>query len=90
MTNQVHGTIKEERSRELQNLSNQNEEAFHHGMVGQDHQVLVERWDGQLAKGFTENFVEVEVDAKEDFTGKIISCSIMEAKTHSVIGKINQ
>ena len=90
MPNQVHGTTKEERSRELQNLSNQNEEAFHHGMVGQDHQVLVERWDGQLAKGFTENFVEVEVDAKEDFTGKIISCSIMEAKTHSVIGKINQ
>ena len=88
MANQVHGTIKEERSSELQSLSNRNEEAFHRGMVGQEHQVLVEQWDGQLAKGFTENFVEVEMKAGEDLSGKIISSRIVEAKTHSVIGEI--
>lgn len=88
MVNQVHGTIKEERSRDLQNLSNKNEEAFHQGMVGQEHQVLVEQWDGLKAKGFTENFVEVEIKTSEDFTGEIINCRIMEAKTHSVIGNI--
>lgn len=90
MPNQVHGTIKEERSRELQSLSNKNEESFHRGMVGQDHQVLMERWDGQLAKGFTENFVEVEMETKEDVSEEILNCHIIEAETHSVKAKLKQ
>ena len=90
MSNQIHGTIKEERSRELQNLSNKNEENFHQAMVGGKHLVLLERWDGQFAKGFTENYVEVEIEASEDLSGQIVKCKIISAGIHSVKGEIQQ
>lgn len=72
MPDQVHGSVKESRSRELQKLSDENEERFHAAMLGQKHQVLFEAWKDGLAKGFTENYVEVQVETSHDPSGTIL------------------
>lgn len=88
MADQIHGTVKDARSRQLQELSDRNEEAFHRAMEGQIHHVLVETWDGKTAQGLTENYVEVHLDTDQDPSGKILDCQITKSQIHHVCARM--
>lgn len=88
MTDQIDTKVKECRSFELVDLSDRNEENFHRDMVGQIHQVLFEGGEGDLQRGLTPNFVEVQVPTAEKLKGKIWPVEITGFSVHHCLGRI--
>jgi len=84
MPNQIDGSIKEQRSKVLLNLSDENEEMYNSEYVGKTVEVLFEEKDGDFFKGHTTNYIEVwakgeglenvirMVDIKESCCGHLI------------------
>ncbi len=65
MENQVETAKKEERSRKLIELSNQNEQEFLNKYIGTNVEVLFEQEDKEYIKGHTKNYLEVAVNKGE-------------------------
>ena len=62
MTNQVPGDIKEQRSKELIELSDKNELEYNKFYVGKKVEVLWEETKNGVIKGHTQNYIEVIAD----------------------------
>ena len=65
MQNQVIGTIKEERSRKLIELSNKNQKSQNELDIGKEVEVLFEEQEGEYIKGHTTNYKLVYVKTKD-------------------------
>lgn len=65
MPNQIDGTIKEERSRRLIELSDKNEKMHNEKYIGKEVEVLFEEKDGEYIKGHTTNYKVVKVPYKK-------------------------
>ena len=61
MPNQIDGSKKEERSRKLITLSNENEERYNNEEIGKELKVLWEEKDGDFIKGHTTNYKVVKM-----------------------------
>ena len=59
MPNQIDGSIKEQRSRKLIELSDMNEKKYNSEYVGKKVEVLFEEKDGEFYKGHTKNYIMV-------------------------------
>ena len=64
MSGQIDGKVKEERSRKLINLSNENEKKHNEKYIGKEVEVLFEEKDGEYIKGHTTNYMVVKAPYK--------------------------
>ena len=88
LPNQVDGNIKEERSRRLIELSDNNENGYNQELIGKSVDVLFEEREGKYFKGHTTNYVLVKVETKENLENQILPVEIIETKNLETIGKI--
>ena len=89
MADQVPAAIKDRRSHELLELSDQMERRFHQAMVGAVHPVLFEVAETSgSARGLTTTYVDVIVAADRDLAGEIHSVRITAADTHRCRGEL--
>ena len=71
MPNQIDGTIKEERSNKLMELSNKNEEEYQKQYIGKQVEVLLEDREGEYVKGHTTNYMIVKVKTTDELENMI-------------------
>lgn len=81
MPNQVDGKIKEERSKKLIELSNEDEYKYNKKYIGKQVEVLFEEREGEYLKGHTTNYIVVKHKTdKDDLINKIAKVTVSEAK----------
>ena len=88
MPNQVDMAVKEERSKKLIQLSNQNEERYLDHYIGKQVEVLFEQSEHGYIKGHTKNYLEVkvpEISAKEN---EIRNVKITQKDELELIGNV--
>ena len=97
MPNQIDGTIKEERSRKLISLSNENEIRYNKEYVGKDVKVLFEDEhieNGTIyIKGHTTNYIVVKMkldNCHEEYNNTIQTVKITDTDGVELIGKITK
>ncbi len=69
--NQVPGDVKEERSKKLLKLSDDNEKEYLKSYIGKEVEVLFEEKDGEYYKGHTSNYIMVKTKSSKDLCNKI-------------------
>ncbi|MBP5738068.1 MAG: tRNA (N(6)-L-threonylcarbamoyladenosine(37)-C(2))-methylthiotransferase MtaB, partial [Abditibacteriota bacterium] len=90
MTGQIPEGVKKERAARLNDLTDSLSLEFARKMTGKTYPVLIERFDAEtgLARGFTDNYVEVYVETPPGTkTNRIIDVEIAEATAERVLGK---
>lgn len=87
MPNQVDSKIKEERSRKLIELSNNNEKKFLEKYIGKEVEVLFEQEDDVYIKGHTSNYILVKTK-EVGIENKIKKVKIEKEEKLELIGKI--
>ena len=81
MPNQIDGKIKEERSKKLIELSNENEYNYNKKYIGKQVEVLFEEREGEYLKGHTTNYIVVKHKTdKDNLINKIAKVTVSEAK----------
>ena len=81
MPNQIDGKVKEERSKKLIELSDENEYNYNKKYIGKQVEVLFEEREGEYLKGHTTNYIVVKHKTdKDDFINKIAKVTVSEAK----------
>ena len=88
MQNQVDGSVKEQRSKALLNLSDENEARYNSEYVGKNVEVLFEEKDGEFYKGHTSNYIEVFAKG-ENLENVICSVKVSESCSNHLIGTVN-
>ena len=71
MPNQISGDIKEKRSRELLELSNENELEYNQKYIGKEMEVLFEEEKEKIYKGHTQNYILVYCQTDKKINNKI-------------------
>ena len=87
MLGQIPGDVKEERSKVLLALSDNNEIAYLDSYIGKEVEVLFEEFDGKFYKGHTANYIMVKVKSEEDLSNKMKMVKIIEREDLNLIGK---
>ena len=95
MPNQVDGNVKEERSRKLIALSDENEREYNKTYIGKEVEVLFEEphiEDGKkFIKGHTTNYIVVKVEEKEHKLGNAIeTVEIIDLDGIELVGKLDE
>lgn len=85
MENQVPSKIKEERSKKLIALSEENQAFYHAQYEGKQVQVLVEEKDGEFFKGHTANYLLVKLKSEEDVINKMVTATIEKVTASELI-----
>lgn len=88
---QVDGNLKEERSKQLLDLSLILEKEFMEKFVGRDMMVLYEESHGEKENhyvGYTENYIKVVTESCEDLSGKIVKTHLTSVEEENMIGKL--
>lgn len=85
MPNQVDGSVKEERSKKLIELSDLNEHKYNSDYVGKTVEVLFEEKDGNYFKGHTKNYIQVLAKG-EDLENKIKDVVIRKSEGDFLVG----
>ena len=88
MPEQVDGTIKEERSQRLIELSDNNQLEINRSYIGKELSVLFEEKVGGYYIGHSDNYIEVKVETKEELENKIINVKISETTGIETLGVI--
>lgn len=88
MPNQIDGNVKEQRSKKLIELSDENEEWYNNQYIGNTVEVLFEEKDGKYFKGHTTNYIEVFAEADEDLENTIAKVKIIAAEKNKLMGNI--
>ena len=70
MKQKIASDVRAERSKQLQILSTNKRRAFYESCLGQVRTVLFETWNNGILKGFTDNYIRVEVEGKRNLSGK--------------------
>lgn len=88
MPNQVSNNIKEERSKKLIQLSNQNEIEYNKKYIGREVKVLFEERKGNYIKGHTENYLMVGVATDKNMENKVCNVKIIDINGNELLGEI--
>ena len=84
MKEQVDGNIKEQRSRILITLSNENQKEYNVSLIGKKVEVLFEDKDGEYYKGHTQNYILVKYKTDEILDNTLRDVEITNAYTEYV------
>ena len=92
MKNQVDGKIKEERSKKLIELSNENQNKYNESYIEKTVKVLFEEYKNGYFKGHTANYIMVNVKGnltdESKIIDKILNVEIVENNNEELYGKI--
>ncbi len=88
MKEQVSGTKKEERSKILLKLSDENEKEYLNKYIGREVEVLFEDKDNDFYKGHTANYIMIKAKSDTDISNKILAVKTQEISNLELIGKI--
>ena len=88
MKEQVSGTKKEERSKILLKLSDENEKEYLNKYIGREVEVLFEEKDNDFYKGHTANYIMIKAKSETDISNKILAVKTQEISNLELIGKI--
>ncbi|MGM9637332.1 MAG: tRNA (N(6)-L-threonylcarbamoyladenosine(37)-C(2))-methylthiotransferase MtaB [Eubacteriales bacterium] len=88
MDGQLSESVKVERLHRLENLREASTKAVCEGYIGSERTVLFEEFDGNLASGHTDNFLEVAAPAVVDLHGKLADVRLDRYEKGRLIGKI--
>lgn len=90
MKNQVSSEIKDERSKVLLEMSDENEKDYQKSYLGKTVKVLFEEKDGDFYKGHTSNYIMVKAKSKDDLSGKILDVKLesLDEPNLTIIGNI--
>ena len=84
MKEQVDGNIKEQRSKILITLSNENQKKYNVSLIGKKVEVLFEDKDGEYYKGHTQNYILVKYKTDESLDNTLRDVEITNAYTEYV------
>ncbi len=88
MPNQVDGVIKEERSKKLIELSNENEFSYNKKYIGNEIEVLFEEREGEYIKGHSTNYITVKYKTNSDeYLNKIEKVKITNAEKNCLLSE---
>lgn len=88
MTDQVHGDIKNERSKILFELTNRLKDEFESSFIGRALSVLVERKIEDNYYGHTSNYMEITFNSARDCINDIVEVEMTEYKDDKLFGKM--
>ena len=90
MKDQVSSEIKDERSKVLLKMSDENEKDYQKSYLGKTVKVLFEEKDGDFYKGHTSNYIMVKAKSKDDLSGKILDVKLesLDEPNLTIIGNI--
>ena len=87
MPNQIDGTIKENRSRKLIELSNENEKRFLNNYIGKEIEVLFEQKENEYFKGHTSNYIVVKTKNGR-LENKLLKVKVITKDNLELVGEI--
>ncbi len=79
MKNQIDGSVKEERSKKLIELSNQNEFKYNKNCIGKEIEVLFEEEKEGIYQGHTQNYILVHYKSEEKIENEILKVECKKA-----------
>ena len=85
MKNQLNGTIKEERSRKLIELSEENEKDYNMKYIGKEVEILFEEEKEGLYKGHTQNYILAYYKTNKKLENKILKVKCIETEKEHII-----
>jgi len=86
MENQVPVELKEERSRMLLALSNQNEKAYLENMIGKSIKVLWEEKDTDgFYKGHTANYMMAKIQSQENLVNQLTEATVIKQENFMLV-----
>ena len=90
MKDQVSSEIKDERSKVLLEMSDENEKDYQKSYLGKTVKVLFEEKDGDFYKGHTSNYIMVKAKSKDDLSGKMLDVKLesLDEPNLTIIGNI--
>ena len=88
MNNQIDPKIKEERSKKVIELSNNNEIKYIEQYIGKNVKVLFEKVDGNMIWGHTTNYIKVAVNKNNISENTIYNVIIKKREGSELIGEI--
>ncbi len=89
MPNQVDGNVAHDRSERLISLAKEHKQKFISNMIGKNEDVLVESQKGNIAQGYTSNYVMVKFDSEENVFGKLVNVKLEKIEEDVIIGRVN-
>lgn len=78
MPNQIDGKVKEERSKKLIELSNNNQQEYNKKLIGKKLKVLFEEEQDGLYRGHTTNYITVNVKSEQKIENQIKTVEITQ------------
>lgn len=88
MKEQIKPEIKEKRSRELIELSKNNEKEYMESFIGKHEKVLFEQKEGKYIIGHTTNYLKVAVNYKKELENTIQDVEITKLDKEFLIGRL--
>ncbi|MCF6466520.1 tRNA (N(6)-L-threonylcarbamoyladenosine(37)-C(2))-methylthiotransferase MtaB [Clostridium sp. Cult2] len=88
--NQIHGSIKHQRSENLILLGDELMKAFNEKHIGKTIYVLFEEGENGFVEGYTTNYIRVKVESEDEMQGKILPVKIIGKENDILIGKIEE
>ncbi len=88
MPNQIQKKVKEERSKKLISLSNQNEKEYLEEFIGKRIEVLFEQEEEEYIKGHTANYIEVKIPKDKAKENDIKCVKLLKREGLSLIGDV--
>lgn len=70
MENQVDGNIAQQRSEKLISLANEMKKEYMNSQIGKEMKVLIEEQNGEVAQGYTPNYIMVKVQSDKNIIGQ--------------------
>ncbi len=89
MPEQVPGHVKKRRNHILRELSERKRQAFGEALVGEELEVVVERFAPQgpgLLRGVSDNYMQVIFAGPEELMGQIVAVAVKERKEGKLVG----
>jgi len=87
MPNQIDGSIKEERSKKLICLSDENEEKQNENYIGKNIEVLFEEEEGAYIKGHTKNYILVKAPKEKYKENEIENVKVLNKQENYLIAE---
>ena len=88
MKNQIEGSIKDKRSKELINLSNKSMRYYHSMYQNKIVEVLFEEKDGCFQKGHTKNYIMLGIEEKQDVINQNRKVKVIGMNSNGLIGRL--
>ena len=85
MPNQIDGNKKEERSRKLIELSNQNEKAYNQNYIGKEVEILFEEEKNVIWQGHTKNYILAHYKTEKNIENRIMKLQCIEAEEEYIV-----